>query len=363
MGHAREQRRFPVALGTAGLATGLFGACLHWSIGGDGVARVVSDVGTVLAGLAATALCLRAGGRQARPRLRLFWSLLAGACGAWTLGEMSWTWYDFTGSGEQPIPSLADVGYLAFMPLAAAALLVHPGMRDTRTRKARALLDGLAIAAALLFLSWVFVLGPLWRSTDLTAFGGLVMLAYPFGDVVLAFFVVLAVRRIETQGRRELWCLLGGLVAMALADSVYAYVAQVNAYATGTLLDAGWFAGLLGIALGAFSADAHVATARNADSSLPGLPSLVVPFLPMLLALGVVAIELTRGRPLDPPSLIIAFGLVVIVLARQALLVVDFVTASKEGHQADPVERLAHAALGDARRNDAEASRLRSPRG
>jgi len=96
-----------------------------------------------------------------------------------------------------PVLSWADVGYLAGYPLAAAALLFHPGMRAAGSYKTRATLDGLAIGAALLLLSWTFVLGPLWRHTDLTTAGGIVTLAYPFGDTVIIFLIVLSVGRCQ----------------------------------------------------------------------------------------------------------------------------------------------------------------------
>ena len=145
--------------------------------------------------------------------------LLALASGAWTLGESIWAVYDLVLREEVPVPSWADVGYLSGIPLAVAALLAHPALRGTGVRQARAVVDGLLVATSLLFLSWTFVLGPLWESTDLTTAGGLVALGYPFGDVVIVLFMVLAVRGITREGRLPLWLLLGGLLAMALAET------------------------------------------------------------------------------------------------------------------------------------------------
>ena len=107
-----------------------------------------------------------------------------------------------------PAPSWADVGYLSAIPLTVAALVVHPATKGSGTRKARSVFDGLVIATSLLFLSWTLVLGPLWRSADLSTWTGVVTLAYPFGDVVIVFFIVLAIRGMTGQGRLSLWCLL-----------------------------------------------------------------------------------------------------------------------------------------------------------
>jgi two-component system sensor histidine kinase/response regulator len=336
-----SRRRFLLALGTALLATGAFAVWLGWRVGGDTSVRCVSDVGQVLAALVATVTCRYIGNRHKEQRV--FWWLLAGSCGAWMSGQLIWTAYDLAGSAGPPVPSWADVGYLAFIPLAVGALLCHPGIRGSGMRKARSLLDGLAIAVALLFLSWTSVLGPLWRSSDLTTLGGVVTLAYPFGDVVIAFFVVLALHRMTTPDRRGLWFLLAGLIGLALADSTYAYFVHVNRYTTGNLLDTGWFAGFLGIALGALASDARDLRVR-ADSSWPALPSLVAPLLPMLVALIVAANSIDLAHRPDGVALTMVFALVLLALVRMALLVLDCVATSRSRRPGNAVDRRGRAA-------------------
>lgn len=76
--------------------------------------------------------------------------------------------YDHVLREEVPVPSWADVGYLS----------------------------------SLLFLSWTFVLGPLWQSTDLTTAGGLVALGYPFGDVVVRQALLVIDLIAPREGRR-----------------------------------------------------------------------------------------------------------------------------------------------------------------
>lgn len=337
-------RQFLLACGAAVLATAGFAAWLAWQIGGEKTVLYVSDTGTVLTPLIAGVACIRAGKRH-EGRSRLFWRLLAAACISWMLGEMIWTAYDFSGAGGPPIPSAADVGYLAFIPLSIAALLRHPGLRSRGTRIARSLIDGVAIAVALLFLSWTFVLGPLWRSSDLTTLGDTVTLAYPCGDVVLGFFVILVLRRVGPADRLGLWCLLAGLIALALADSTFAYVVQVKHYTTGNLLDTGWFAGFLGIALGALATKLRDPPLQ-AESSLLALPSLVAPLLPMLVALIVAGITIRPDHSPDWVAVTMVFVLVLLALLRQTLLVFDFVTTGRGERSGGVIDRIARAALG-----------------
>lgn len=279
--------------------------------------------------------------------MRRFWWLLAAACGAWTLGEFIWGVYDVALRESVPVPSWADVGYLAGVPLAVIALVCHPAMRGGWTHKARSVLDSLTVATALLFLSWTVVLGSLWRSSHLSTLGGAVAFAYPFGDVVMIFFIVLAIRGMAAGGRLALWCLLAGLLALALSDATYSYLTEVKSYASGNLIDTGWFAGYLGIALGAFCSGPRDSVVRRASLSLPGRASLVAPLLPVLGALSVAAIQIELGHRLDDVAWIAAFALVALVLARQGLLVLDLVGRGDE-REALVAKRLAHAALGHA---------------
>ena len=348
--------RFPAALALAALATATFAAWVGWGVGGELTTLYVDDLGTVAAGLAASLLCFQAGSRQV-DGVRRFWCLLAAACAAWTLGEVIWAFYDLVLREEIPVPSWADLGYLGAIPLAVAALLCHPALAGDRARKTRSLLDGLLVASALLFLSWTLVLGPLWHTTDLSTLGGLVAIAYPFGDVVIVFFVVLAVRRMPAGDRLPLWWLLGGLLILALSDSVYAYLTEVQGYETGSLIDTGWFAGYLAVALGALCSEAGRVTAREVDSSQPALAAVVVPFVPILAALGAVALKPHLVQELDPVAYLAASGLVLLVLARQLLLLHDIAGSSQE-REGTLVERL-QAALGAP---VAEPQHLEAPR-
>jgi two-component system, sensor histidine kinase and response regulator len=153
-----------------------------------------------------------------------------------------------------------------------------------------------------------------------------------------------------TSGDRlALWCLLGGLLLMALTDSTYAYLTEVKSYETGSVIDAGWFAGYLGIGLGAFCANSRADIAqREVDpSDSPALLSLVAPFLPMLVALAIAAVNIELGHRLDEVAWIMAFGLVTLVLTRQGLLVLELL-APTGGRQAGLIERMQLAALGVA---------------
>jgi hypothetical protein len=102
-------------------ATVLFASWMGWGIGGEASVRYVDDLATMLAALTATLLCFGAGARHAG-ELRRFWWVLAAACGAWTLAESIWAVSELALRVSVPVPSWADVGYLAGSALAVSAL-------------------------------------------------------------------------------------------------------------------------------------------------------------------------------------------------------------------------------------------------
>jgi hypothetical protein len=346
MAHAFNGRRFLGAVGLVTLATGLFAAWIGLHLGGDRMTLWVDDVVTPLAALIACVLCLRARARHSG-RMRLFWTLLGGATAFWTLAEVVWGYYALVLNGEVPVPSWADVGYLAAIPVTVAALVVHPATSGSGTRKARWVFEGLVIATALLFLSWTLVLSPLWRSADLSTWAGIVTLAYPFGDVVIVFFIVLTIRGMTGGDRLSLWCLLAALLAMALSDSTFTYLTDVANYTSGSLIDTGWVAAYLGIALAAFSSQSSSAVVPKAEHSRPSLASLISPLLPVLIALGVAAVEIGLGHHLDHVAWLMALGLIVLVLARQGLMLFELFAPGRDV-QGGLMQRLEHAALGGA---------------
>ena len=314
------------ALAAAVAASLVFWLWLALRIGGTSSVRTVDDLGTVAAALVAAVLCVRAG-LASQARLRRFWLLLGAASVSWTAAEIVWAVYDLVLRVPPPAPSWADVGYLGALPLAIAALVSHPSIRGGRPRRVRATLDALAIATASLFLSWSILLGPLWSRSDLSTFGGVVDIAYPFGDVVMVSLVLLVVRAAGARWRVSLFCVLAGVMAMALADSAYTYLSEIGSYATGNVVDVGWVVAYLGIGLGAYCS--HFEERERGSSVVPEaanrdpVVSIVAPVVAVLVALLVVAGEGISGRPLDRVEWLMALTLTLLVLVRQFLVVAD----------------------------------------
>jgi len=256
----------------------VFVAWTTFRVGGDKVTIAVDDIGEAGAALVAVACCVvaarRSGGRQ-----RLGWALLSTSALVWGLGEIVWSVYEVGMGVAVPYPSAADIGFLAAIPLAAAGILAFfTASRGTSTRL-RLWLDGATVGLALMFAAWTFGLSAVYADVD-PPLEKLTNMSYPIGDIVIGTILVLAIRRASNEAQGRLLLLLGGLAANSLADSAFSYLNANGTYsAIGSVLDTGWFAGYLLIALATLwpaPATRQVAPEETIDVWQLGLPWVAV---------------------------------------------------------------------------------------
>ena len=333
----------------------LVGALFAWVLTaplGHGAVLVVDNGGQLAAATAATVACLRAG-RRGDPHQKRTWLLLGAGVGCWTAGQAVWSFYEVVLGHEAPFPSWADVGFLLFPVVAAAGLLSWLRVSARVAARARDVLDGAIIAGSLLVLSWGTTLGSVYAAGGADRLAFALSLAYPIGDIVMATLVLLTLARAKARQRGVLLAVAAGLGGLAVADSAYVYLVTVDAYASGSLISAGWVVGFLLIAAGALSNEpATDSAARHlevfaADGiaiSASRLPMLL-PYLPLMAAQAVVIGQVLTSIEVPTVSVGLGFALVALVLARQLLalnenhrLLVELSTAR---------DRLRHHALHD----------------
>ena len=183
-------------------------------------------------------------------RERLAWSLFALGLLMWGLGDLYFT-LALWDLDVIPIPSAADVGYLALYPLAYTGIVLL-----FRSRVARLGLslwvDGVigALSIAALCATLVF-------QAVVDATGGATMtvatnLAYPVADLVLVVFVVGALAMTGWSLQSAWAWLAAGLLVFAATDVLYLYGTAAGTYAAGDMLDAGWPLAALVIAIAAW---------------------------------------------------------------------------------------------------------------
>jgi diguanylate cyclase (GGDEF)-like protein len=284
---ASQTRRFAALQAAVGVV--LFGgaglvALHYWAgFGGgdlDTALGLIYDAVVVSAGVA----CLLRASRGGRERPA--WLVIAAAVFAWAAAEVYWTLY-IEANAEAPYPSPADIGYLAFYPLAVAGLCqlvrAHADRLDPRLWMdgAIAALGTAALGAALVFEF----------AADRTSGSALQIattLAYPLGDVVLLALVVGIIALTRGRPGRTWSLLLAGLTAMAIADVAFTFQSYEAALPGG-----GWVEPLYMLSAVLIGAEAWAPEAAKIqpEGHFDGLREVIVPAIVAVTMVALVVMQ------------------------------------------------------------------------
>jgi diguanylate cyclase (GGDEF)-like protein len=259
------------------------------NLGGAAVTLAFSDIVIGVAAAAAGVACVAASRRQVGWPGR-GWLLIGLGMFFWAAGEAIWTGYEVVLGREVPFPSLADAGFLLMVPL---TLVGMAAMLDFQRSAVRTLLDAFMVAASLLFVSWPTVLEPTYQAGGQGLFARTIALVYPIGDIVVASTAFVLLSQTGRQARGTLALAGAGMLALAVADSGFAYLTAHEMYSSAGIIDLGWLVGFLLIWLagvGAYRTGAGSAPRRDA-------PQLVaLPYVPLVAGLVTATIvQFSRG--------------------------------------------------------------------
>jgi two-component system, cell cycle response regulator len=203
----------------------------------------------------------------ARPRERRAWLLCTAGLAAWGIGDLYFAVYLWD-SPDAPIPSPADIGYLAFYPLVFAGLVVLS--RGQFSGRGRSLsVDGLIAGLAAGALAATLLAGPISASTGGSIASVVTNLAYPIADLLVV--AVLAGALVVTGSRlRSTWAWMAlGLAIFAVTDTLYLYYTAKGIYLTGKPFDFGWPLGALCIAYASWLPTPTVLARERRSIALP----------------------------------------------------------------------------------------------
>src|SRR3954452_8845848 len=339
-------RRRNVALLVCASLASAFLVVLIVKPGGTHNTRAIDDLGE----LAAAAIAAAAGGWRASRltgRARLSWAFLAAGCAAWAVGEALWSYYELLLGRDTPFPSWADAGFLLFPALALVGLLTRPSSAFAGQGRLRVALDALLVSASLVVISWVTALGEVYRAGADTWFAATVALAYPGTDIVLLSVAVITIAFSRSRNRSGLVAVVVGIVFLTAGDSGFAYLTAKGTYGEVNLIDGGWVAGFLVLALAAVWDDASADEGQVRE--MRGIPrvALLLPYAPAVVAVAVVLNEVAQSR-FDTVAAFATSGLLVAIVGRHMLVLLENRTLmSRIAHQAfhDELTGLANRAL------------------
>jgi signal transduction histidine kinase len=326
----RELQSFRLIIAASAVLTVLFLAWVGLGVGSERVTRLVSDLVQAVAALVAAWACFNAAnrnpygfGRAWTASLHRAWRLLGSAALAWGLGQVVLTVVELRG-GRLRMAPLAVAGFLTALPLLIAGVLAFPTAPMRATARLRTLLDGLLIAASLLFLGWATVLGDAFRSnTSLTILERAICLAYPLGDIVAGTIVLVLLTRSRGRGVVHLSMIAAAVFSLLVADLGFAYKYLTDAgYGIGSMTAVGWVVGWL--LLCATALKPTVAELRRTDEEdEPSITRLALPYAPLVVAaLTALIIQIVTG---DFDDFLVYTGTMIglLVISRQIVALIE----------------------------------------
>ncbi|HEX6348803.1 MAG TPA: hypothetical protein VF160_05355 [Candidatus Dormibacteraeota bacterium] len=291
-----KRRNFLVAAAVVAVASIAYAVNVRYLLTGAHAVTAIDDIGEAVAAALAAAACAWAA-RRAQGKDRLGWALMGTSAALWSAGEVVWSIYEVGLNVKVPYPSLADAGFLSAVPFAIAGIRAFWSDPRGSSARWRVWFDGLIVALALTSTAWGFGLRTVYASNEgLTtkAFD----LAYPVSDILIGTVLILAVRRATHHQKGRMALLLAGVAAYSISDSAFSYLTAQGAFgAVGNVLDTGWFAGYLLIALAAMYPAAPPKPA--AEKAPLDLWQLALPWMTLLLASAGDVYSALSGHELD----------------------------------------------------------------
>ena len=233
----------------------------------------VAILGVTLAGLARPLLVKRD---------RLPWLLLALAAISWAVGDQYWT-IMFADADEIPLPSPADVGYVALYPLASVGLILLARSQLKRVSLS-VVLDALVASLAVGAVVSAFTVSRVITGISGSPAEVITNLSYPLGDLVLIVVVVATLSMVGWPADPVWWLLVAGFGMFAVADTAYLLGAN-SWYDDGSWVDGAWMAGIALIPL------AGALRRRTAPAVLGGLTAVAVQVMFSLVGLSVLVVS------------------------------------------------------------------------
>jgi two-component system, cell cycle response regulator len=249
--------------------------------------------------------------RSVRGREGLAWGLIGLGSLLWAAGDVYWTLV-LSKHDVIPVPSLSDVGYLAFYPLVFAGLCLLLSARVEGTPRTL-WVDGITAAMAAGALSAAIVLQTVLSTVGGDVLGVATNLAYPIGDLIL-LSVVIASFALRGWRLDRTWLLLGvAIVLFWVADSYYLVTVANETYQYPSLLDGGWTICLILLAAAAWQRPRRAVAVEDQR----GLRFTALPIAFATLGLGILVIAALDR--LNAVAVLLAAGALLAVFSRLIL--------------------------------------------
>jgi signal transduction histidine kinase len=278
---------------------------------------------------------------------RFAWWLLSAALVVNALGKsLAVGAEQFLFQHQRPMPWWPDLFYALEYVFLYTALLLLPGFpthRPSQLIRTRVILDSLLVMGAATALSSAFLMVPIYLSSAQSGFVTIMNLIYPVADLggLLILTFVFTRRWHQPPERAALHLLLVAAICLIIGDSWYAWLTLHASYKSGTAPDLFWVMALLLVPLAAlvqYRLASHTLLSTQQSQAEIFLEQVshqgrvsetgrfLVPFVAAMLAGGIIlarALLAPQGTLNPSASLLIAFGLLLLVTIRQAVSLLE----------------------------------------
>jgi class 3 adenylate cyclase len=228
--------------------------------------------------------------------LRRAWFLLGLAVASQTIADTIWFYLEVI-LQQQPFPSVADIFFLAYYPLALLGLLSLPGTPLKPTDRLRVLLDLAIIMITAWMAIWFFIISPTAAQYENGRLDQILAAAYPVGDlVILGGIFALLFRGADGTVRSMLMLYLTGLILNVAGNLAYAYTSLQGTYVSGGWMDVSWILAYWFFALAAVRQEyPESSRAGGLSAKVFARSSLILPLASIALGYGMLIVVAGSG--------------------------------------------------------------------
>ena len=325
--------RFSVACGAAVVVTVGYLVWIGLRLGGPTATEEFNDFAEAMAAIVAAVAAWFAA-RRFNGGMRTTWLLLAAASATWALGELVWTAYEVGFGIAAPFPSLADVAFVAAIPLFIGAALALPSAPQALSARIRAVLDAMLIAGAVSFASWAVWLRAVYENNPGATGVALIAATYPVADIVVIVVLVLAFGNATARMRPVAAMLIAAFVSFLVADSGFGYLELNGRYGyLGSLLDVGWLVGFELVALAAIWPGRPAHEVKREQTVV--MWQLTMPWLGALVLIATVLWVGVTGRRTDAVLAVIGSATALLFILSQAIALRDSLQLFERSRRAE----------------------------
>ncbi len=253
----------------------------------DSSLSLLIDDALLISSAAVSALLLFYAAQKTDGRFKKAWMLLAIAMIFQTFGELSWAIIELVFDND-PLESIANIGYLPFYPLFSAGILLLPDAVASTRERHRILLDTAIVVVSAALVFWVFIIAPVLSSLSTGNTKLLIIAFYSIMDlVVFSASIHLLLRKLNSPGRFPIFFLAIGTAVFLITDVLWAIEVQKSIYISGGFKDVAWISSYL-----LFGLAGLLQASENPSDSLKFLSnsrigrSSIMPYLPHLGIVG-----------------------------------------------------------------------------